>query len=76
MLHPYWMLERVRVRKNKELKMLTYKIKNFLKPESLDMNDQMYLITKRCSCNACVGFSEAFSKTCSKEKLDYLNSKK
>ena len=63
----------VPVRKSKEYNM-SIKIKKFFKSENLNINEELYLSAKTCTCNACVGFKASFIKECSKDKLKFLNS--
>lgn len=53
--------------------MLGMKIKCFLKNESLTTDDEMYLLTKKCTCVACKAYTLKFEQECPKDKLAYLN---
>lgn len=48
-------------------------LRNFLKPESLELNEQLYLTARTCTCNACMGFKSQFIKECSKVRLVQLD---
>lgn len=52
--------------------MLSFKIRCFLKNESLSVEDEMYLLTKKCTCVACKAYTQKFQTECPKEKLAYL----
>lgn len=67
------MREVVRVRKSKEKIMLSLKIRKFFNKESLNIEEEMYLLTKKCSCVACKAYTCQFQEECPKDKLAYLN---